>query len=1048
MTGIRSTPQQRQLTALAAASPYVVQRWGPAGRELTAEAWRQALLVALARHPVLRTRLRSAPGFKVPLQVVEDSPTLAWREVDGELANVASAERQQPFDLAAGALVRGAWVRGAGGDGWVLTLPAANADLASLDALLAGLPAGLPAATSPMPPAPEASFGQVAEWQAELLANEEPAAEVAAEWRRALAEAAAGRLPFDHGDGQASPPALTWTPLSARESEALARLAAATGASPSTVLLTAWHVLLALLAAPSPAAGEGLVSVVATAVPGRVFAEIAGVLGPLDALLPVRGRLHRDLRFAEAVERVAAATAEAAENQPFFSPELYPGRPLYGFESEPADEADGTVEAGCFAWRQDLHLKLAPRLGGRRPGLALYYATAAVATPEAERLLAGLGELLVAATPESRLGRLQLVPAADRERLAELSAGAPLAEVPAPVGRQIAEAARRHPRRPAVVMAGETLPYGELMVAAQAVAAALLAQGLEPEERVAVPAERSPDAVVALLGVLLAGGAYLPLDRSWPDERQALLAAEAGVRLSVGAGPAPAALAPRLVAHLDVAALRATADAAAPVAAGPDPLPAQLAYVLFTSGSTGRPKGVGVEHRQLSQYVAAVSQRLGLTGERSYALTSTLAADLGLTMLFPALTLGGTLHLVPEATAADAAAFAALMQAAGIEVLKIVPSHLEALLSHERPAEVLPRRLLVLGGEAASPRLLALLAAHLPAGAALANHYGPTETTVGVTADRVEGPAFASTPLSLGRPLAGVSLHLLADGLPVPFWAAGELAIGGASVSRGYLGRPRATAERFRPDPFAGSPGARLYLTGDLGRRRPDGHLQFLGRRDQQVKVRGFRIETGEIAAALTSHPEVREAVVVLRDDELVGYYVVGSTARVSPGELAARLAAQLPAPLLPAALVPLAALPLTANGKLDRAALPAPETRTAERRAPVPPRDDLDELVAGQWRAVLKREDVGIDDDFFALGGHSLLATQLLSRLRGAFTLELPMRVIFDGPTVRQLAAAIEALEPEPGYARKVAAAHGRLARLSDQEVEALLAAENEAPR
>jgi amino acid adenylation domain-containing protein len=325
--------------------------------------------------------------------------------------------------------------------------------------------------------------------------------------------------------------------------------------------------------------------------------------------------------------------------------------------------------------------------------------------------------------------------------------------------------------------------------------------------------------------------------------------------------------------------------------------PGNLAYVIYTSGSTGQPKGVAVEHRQLVSYVRGVTARLGLEPGRSYALVSTPAADLGHTMLFPSLANGGCLHLIAEELATDARALGQYFEERRIDYLKIVPSHLKALHGADGAARIVPRRALVLGGEAASPQWLAELRAQT----VVFNHYGPTETTVGVLTCRVD-EGLASVPL--GRPLPDAQVHVLDAGLAAqPVGVAGELCIGGRGVSRGYLGRPELTAEKFVPNPY-GEAGSRLYRTGDLARRRADGQVEFLGRIDHQVKLRGFRIELGEIEAALCRQPGVSQAVVVLRDNALVAY-VVGNA------DLS-ELRASLPDFMVPSWIVPLASLPLT----------------------------------------------------------------------------------------------------------------------------------------
>ena len=443
--------------------------------------------------------------------------------------------------------------------------------------------------------------------------------------------------------------------------------------------------------------------------------------------------------------------------------------------------------------------------------------------------------------------------------------------------RQVAEA----PHAPAVVCGDRTWSYRELDARANQLAHRLRALGVAREQRVAVLLDRSERAIMALLAVLKAGAAYLPMEPGDPPSRRQRVLADAGAAVVIAEGPLDDDLSGVPVVRLD---LEADAIARQP-RTRPTPVvtPGNLAYVIYTSGSTGHPKGVAVEHRQIASYVRAVIDRLGIEPGWRVGLASTLAADLGHTALFAALATGGCLHVLPAEQAFDATAAEAGFGERGIDMLKIVPSHLQVLLGGAHPERVMPRRLLVLGGEATpgvrQPQLQALAPT-----CRIANHYGPTETTVGAVAGLVTAEDAARRTLPLGRPLRHARAYLLdARMQPVPRGVMGELFLGGRGVARGYLGRPQVTAERFVPDPFAATPGARMYRTGDRARWLRDGRLEFLGRVDDQVKVRGFRVEPGEVAAVLAEHPQVREAAVVAREDAAGGArlvaYVVPHTA-------------------------------------------------------------------------------------------------------------------------------------------------------------------------
>ncbi|HEY4575664.1 MAG TPA: amino acid adenylation domain-containing protein, partial [Thermoanaerobaculia bacterium] len=491
-----------------------------------------------------------------------------------------------------------------------------------------------------------------------------------------------------------------------------------------------------------------------------------------------------------------------------------------------------------------------------------------------------------------------------------------------------------------------------------------------PESIVAVRMERSPEVVIAQLGVLKAGAAYLSLDPGQPAERLALMLAETA---------APVVLTREVLNDPEIA-LRAPLPAQ-------DVEPDQLAYVLYTSGSTGRPKGAQIPHRGLLNLVRFDLRAHGTGPGDHRAQVASLGFDASVWEIWSCLASGATLHLAPEEARLDPPRLAAWMAERGVTVAFLPTPLAEALLAGGAPAIPTLRRLLV-GGD----RLL--LRPEPGWSFTLINHYGPTETSVVATA----GPS-----TTLGRPIDGLRVHLLDRSLrPVPPGVAGELWVGGPSLARGYLGDPARTAERFLPDPWG--MGERLYRTGDLCRFRPDGEIEFLGRVDHQVKIRGQRIEPGEVEAALLALPGVREAVVVARDGQLVAY-VVGET---EVEDMRSALRERLPGAMVPAVFVSLAALPLTPNGKVDRKALPAPAP--ASRELPSEEgRSALEEAVAGIWREVLGLERVGVEENFFDLGGHSLLLARVRALLRDRLGREVSLLDLLTHTTVRALARHLE---------------------------------------
>lgn len=589
--------------------------------------------------------------------------------------------------------------------------------------------------------------------------------------------------------------------------------------------------------------------------------------------------------------------------------------------------------------------------------------------------------------------------------------------VPAMIEAQAA----RTPDAIAVAFGASRLSYRDLETRAGQVAGHLRALGVGPGDLVGVCLGRSPELVVALLGIWKAGAAYVPLDPMYPPSRLAFMIEDARASVLLTAGP----LLDRLpstsarVVCLDRDA-RAVADAAADRPAtrvGPE----DLAYVIYTSGSTGRPKGAMITHRGLANYLSWAASSYDVAAGCGAPVHSSVSFDLTVTAMFTPLVAGGRVDLLEEGPGVEALADALRAASApGYSLVKITPAHLELLARRLAPEESAGRaRAIIIGGEQLTADQVAFWREHAPE-TALINEYGPTETVVGCCTYRVPSEGALAGAIAIGRPIANTQLYVLdARMRPVPVGVSGELYVGGLGVARGYLNQPSLTAERFLPDPFGNTPGSRLYRTGDLVKWRPDGQLEFLGRVDDQVKIRGYRIELGEIEARLRRHPRVRGVAVLAREDvpgdrRLVAYVVDGQEqgqgGEADPASWRSWLQESLPDYMVPSAFVVLDALPMTPNGKIDRGALPAPERgREASGVEYVPPRGPVEEAVAGVWGELLGSDRVGIHDNFFELGGHSLVATRLLARLRDTFAVEPSLRDFLDRPTVASLARLIE---------------------------------------
>ncbi|HKP12428.1 MAG TPA: amino acid adenylation domain-containing protein, partial [Blastocatellia bacterium] len=562
------------------------------------------------------------------------------------------------------------------------------------------------------------------------------------------------------------------------------------------------------------------------------------------------------------------------------------------------------------------------------------------------------------------------------------------------------------------------ITYGELNRRANQLAHYLRRQGVGPDSIVGICLERSVDMLVSMLGVLKAGAAYAALDPAYPAERIVYMVNDSQA-LVVITGRASAGLlaeqrAPQvcLDAQWEAIAQESPANPARTATAD------NLAYVIYTSGSTGKPKGVMVQHSSLVSYTETATAQYDITAEDRVLQFASINFDTSVEEIYPCLTQGATLVLRDDAMLDTAATFLEQCREKELSVLDLPTTYWHELVE-EIASEglVVPAaiRMVIIGGEKAVAERLSEWHRHVGTAVRLVNSYGPTETTV--VATLWESDAASETPaeVPIGRAIDNAEVYVLAQNLqPVPTGVHGECHIGGAGAARGYLRRPDLTAEKFIPNPFSDEPGARLYRSGDLVRYRGDGNLEYVGRTDHQVKVRGYRIELGEIEAALLRHTGIREAVVDVvenapADKRLTAYLVLNEETAFSVSELRNQLKRQMPDYMLPTGFVKLNGLPRTANGKIDRRALKSLDGAKLETgEAYVAPRTIVEELLAGIWADLLETEEISVEENFFDLGGHSLLATQVVSRIRQAFQVEVPLRRLFESPTVAGLAAII----------------------------------------
>jgi amino acid adenylation domain-containing protein len=675
--------------------------------------------------------------------------------------------------------------------------------------------------------------------------------------------------------------------------------------------------------------------------------------------------------------------------------------------------------------------------------LALDYRTLELGAEQVEEIAGYYSRVLAAMATEPSARHESLCLLSDRERerlLVELNDTRAHFSEDRCVHQLFEDRAEEFHDATAVVFNEEKLSYRELNRRANKVAHHLRKLGVGPETLVGICVERSLEMLTGLLGILKAGGAYVPLNPEYPKERLAFMMTDAQVKVVLTQEQLvqrlPEDAAQVVCLDSDWPKISEESDENLSAKMTPD----NLAYLIYTSGSTGQPKGVLITHRGVTNVIEASIEKFDVTSRSRILQAASLSFDASVLEIFMALVAGAQLYLVSRDTLMSGDELAHALREQEITMAALTPSLLDLLPIGEYPA----LHSMTVGGEACS----AATAARWSGGRRFFNVYAPTEATIYATAMQCAEGLRQSPPL--GRPISNMQVYLLDSYLqPVPVSVPGEIHIGGVGLARGYLNLPSLTAERFIPDPFGHTPGTRLYKTGDMARYLPDGNIEFTGRNDFQVKIRGFRIELGEIESVLGGHPSVREAVIVARgnapgEKRLVAYVVAHEGLQPSTSELRHYLKKRLPEYMLPASFVMLDAFPLTATGKIDRNALPAPEQMRPEpAQNYVAPQTAVEEVLTGIFAEVLGVERVGIHDDFFEAGGHSLLATRVVSRVREAFEVELPLRKIFDEPTVGGLARVVLEDEDERMRVERTAELLLRFSDLSDDEVSDLLVAE-----
>ena len=1041
MQGFRLSPQQKHLWQLQEIDhlPYRSQCAVLIEGNLDVNILKLVLEKVVNRYEILRTNFDSLPGMTIPLQVIGkqkinldntyDLSGFTSKEQEDSLTALFHQFSQQPFDFVHGSPLQLSLVTLSSSKYVLLvSLSALCADITTLKILVQEISQsyatwlqGEELESEPL------QYADLAEWQNELLEGAETEAGRDYWQKQHISFDSQGlKFPFEKQDIDE----LVFKPqteIFAIAPELIKQINLINqhgNTSTLDFLLACWQVLTWRLTKE-----ENLI--IGMGFPGRKYQELETVIGLCAKFLPLDINIDSTYNIKEIVDNNQELIQKLDKLQDYFNwgqiaesiPNILRFFPLcFEFDEQPAKYVNADVSFEIYqqyAYTERFKLKLSCLRQDDKLTAALHYDSNVFQAEDIKRLIEQFQTLLASAiaNPDATISELEILSQVERQQLLyEVNNNQRDYPQTKCIHQLFEEQAQKTPDNIAIVFEDEQLTYAQLNSKVNQLAHYLQQQGVKAEVVVGLCTERSLEMMIGLLAILKAGGAYLPLDPTLPQGSLNLRLQNIQVDIILTQQrwldilPTDAAKVICLDTDWEVIAQNQDENPSSIVT------PENLVYVLFTSGSTGKPKGVAIAHQQLLNYVNAIIDRLNLPDGINFATVSTLAADLGNTVIFPALCTGGCLHLISYQRATDSAALAEYCHQHPIDCLKIVPSHLASLLASSSAKLILPRQRLILGGEVASWQLIEQIQHYTP-DCLIFNHYGPTEACVGVcTLEIVRGQVerhFAAT-VPLGRSIANTQVYILEENYKLaPIGVKGEIYIGGAGLARCYLNQPDQTALKFIPHPYSDLPGARLYKTGDLGRYLPNGTIEFLGRIDKQVKIRGFRIELGEIEAVLSQHPNVREVVVLVRESEskqkyLAAFVVSSQESSCLINELRGYIRERLPEYMLPSTFIILKALPLTPNGKVDRQALlelnpVRPETSLATPRTPV------EEVLAGIWTGLLGIERVGIHNNFFDLGGHSLLATQVVSQVREAFQVEMRLRSLFETPTIAGLAEVIE---------------------------------------
>jgi amino acid adenylation domain-containing protein len=1062
--GFRVSPQQKRVWSLQQKDGALSYRAccavlieGDPDAKALMEVWRSLV----SRHEILRTTFQFVTGMSVPLQVISDTDSsiinqLDWRSLERaeqeiKLEALFQEALQLPLDLSLGPLAHLSLVAlSSSRNILLLSLPALCADHVTLGNIVEEISRSYAARkTGAQRPGSEpVQYADISEYLNELLESEETEGG-RTHWReKNLSHAFDLKLPFESQPPAQSAfdPRITSSVIAPDMLARVESLARSRDVSASLVLQACWQILLWRLTGQTEIVTGALFD-------GRAYAELEKAIGPFAKYLPITSHLNEEIRFDELLAEIAATASGAREWQDYYNWEDVAGPHAeqsghiffpFSFDFIKQPPVDPSVSGPSFSiYRQyacidRFRLKLCLLEKDAALLTELHYDAAYLSSSDAERMAEQFYALVesVLENPSALIGELNAVGRAERRRLLfelnQTEADYPRDKV---VQELFEEQVERTPHGIAVVYEDEKLSYGELNERANRLAHYLRRQGVAAEARVGILMERSLEMVIAMLAVLKAGAAYVPLDPAYPEQRLRHIIKDAGLRVMLTQEDIASVISEDGMHLIRLDAERTREELAGESAEKPLSVVRadNLAYILYTSGSTGVPKGVMISHSALCNHMFWMLAAFPLSTADRILQKTPISFDASVWEFYAPLLTGAQLVMARPRLHTDAAYLVRAINQHQITILQLVPTMLRVLLEEPGIEECQSLRHLFCGGEALpatlSDKFFAVSEAELH------NLYGPTEATIEVAFWTCERGA-QKRVVPIGRPISNTQIYVLDERQrPVPTGAAGELYIGGECLARGYLNNPALTAERFIPDPFGSEAGARLYRTGDMARYLTGGELEYIGRFDGQVKLRGFRIELGEIEAVLASHEAVSECAVVIRGEEgkeksIVAYTVAreDESLATTTSELRRWLKQRLPEYMLPTAFVPLKQLPLLPNGKVDRRALPAPDqARPQLEEVFVAPQTAMEKTLAEVWSQVLKVEAVGIHDNFFDLGGHSLLMVQVHNKLQESLGRNITMVELFQYPTISTLAHHLSETKSEPQQSNVVAESRTR---------------------